>query len=153
MSNVKSINELTSFHKTIKAEPFEDVLYGEACKNLKGNFGEHSLDQAIMKLPETSSVVFITHCLLWGRNCWLMFLNPKFIFYDKKIWLKENYILPSNHNRNQKFIHQYCYNKCTNGWKKSKIPLGSNICSPLILGWQAERCSCSLNFMPCMNLV
>ena len=44
MSKKKSINELTSFHKTIKAEPFEDILYCEACKNLKGNFGEHSLD-------------------------------------------------------------------------------------------------------------
>ena len=59
-SNVKSINELTSFHKTIKVDPYEDIFYCEECKNLKGNCDKDFQDKTIIKLAESSVVIYPT---------------------------------------------------------------------------------------------
>ena len=58
--SVKNINRLASVHETIKADPDEDILYCEACKNLKWNFGKYFQDKAIIKLTESSVVIYPT---------------------------------------------------------------------------------------------
>ena len=45
-SNVKRINGLTFVHKRIKADPYDNIYFWEACKNLNGNFGESFEDQS-----------------------------------------------------------------------------------------------------------